>query len=888
MKLPPGTRRLFQLPLRRAQIDVEVDEELEFHLEQVERELRAAGWTQAEARAEARRRFGDIQGTRDYCRGEDVRREEEKRRMTLFEELGQDFRYATRALRAAPGFTAVALLTLALGIGANTAIFSLVRGVLLEPLPFAAADRIVRVWHSQPSNGVERGPTSEPDFLDWQRGSQRAASMGGYFFLDGLSGADLTGQGAPERISSALVTDGFFQTLGTHAMVGRTFEPDHHVNGRNQVVVLSHGMWLRRFGSDPGIVGRSISLNGQPFEVIGIMPPGFTYPADRTLDAWIPLSFFGPDAIGRSRGSRFMQVIARLKPGATEAQLHEELSGIAARVAEQYPENQGWNAVNTMSLRDSIFGEVRRPLVVLMVAVALLQLIACVNLASLLLARATGRQRELAVRAAIGAGRGRIARQLLTESMVLAVAGEALGVLLALVAVRALAAAGAAQLPRAAEIGIDGWVLAFTVAVSVLSGLIFGLVPTVKASVANLQGMLRADGRGTVGGAGQRLRSGLVIVEVALAVVLVVGAGLATKSFARLLAVSPGWNSENALVVMMSVGDRFATQDARRGYYVGVLDAIRAIPGVQAAGAIRDLPLRGNGEMVHVSAPERPVPADQGVATQFHQVSTDYFKAMGTPLKAGRAFELTDRAGAPFVVMINEELATRLWPGERPEGKQIRIGNDNLPVIGVVGNMRQRGLTEPVDPTMYVHALQNFRSRMSIVVRTTGDPLDYADRVKQAIWSLNGEQTITYVSTLESVLGAAVARPRLLAWLLAAFGAMGLVLGALGIFGVLAYAVNQRRQEIGVRMALGASPRSVLGMVVGQGMRLAGIGVVAGVLGAVMLTRYMQSVLFGIGASDAATFVQVILVLLGAALLASWLPARRALRIDPVNALRAD
>jgi predicted permease len=340
---------------------------------------------------------------------------------------------------------------------------------------------------------------------------------------------------------------------------------------------------------------------------------------------------------------------------------------------------------------------------------------------------------------------------------------------------------------------------------------------------------------------------------------------------------------------MMSVpGERFPNGNAAQGYYQGVLDAIAAVPGVQSVGSIRDLPLRGNGEMIHVSAPERPEPPGEGIAAQVHQISAGYFRAMGTPLKTGRFFEPTDRQGAPFVVVINEELANRLWPGERFEGKQIRIGNGSYPVVGVVGNMRQRGLAEPVDPAMYFHAMQNFRSRMSIVVRTNGEPLNYVERVKQAIWSQYAEQTITRVSTLESELGAAVARPRLLAWLLAGFGIMGLVLGALGIFGVLAYAVNQRRQEIGVRMALGASPRAVLRMVIGQGMTLAAAGVVAGVIGAAMLTRYMQSVLFGIDASDVGTFVQVVVVLVGAALLASWLPARRAVSVSPVAALRVD
>ena len=886
---PPGVRRLFRLSGRSGgQVAADLDDELRFHIDQMTDELRANGWPPGDARAEALRRFGDLEYTKDYCRDEDMRREREKRRMTLLDELGQDLKYAVRALRSAPGFTAVALLTLALGIGANTAIFSVVRGVLLAPLPFRETEQLVRIWHAQPSEGIDNGAVSEPDFLDWQRETQRASSLGGFFFADGLSGVDLTGEGNPERLSAALVTDGFFQTLGTSAMLGRTIGADEHVEGRNRVAVLSHGMWMRRFAGDRGILGRSISLNGQPFQVIGVMPPGFTYPADRALDVWIPLSFFGPDDIGRARAARFLGVIGRLKPGVTRQQLNEDLTAIATRLERQYPDNPGWTHVNTVGLRDSIVGDVRRPLFVLMVAVALLLLIACVNIASLLLARASGRQRELAVRAALGAGRGRIARQLLTESMTLAALGGALGVGLGYVAVRALASAGAAELPRAEEVRVDGIVLAFTVGVSVLAGLLFGVAPTLRASAANLQGMLRAGARGSVGGAGQRLRSGLVIVEVALAVVLVVGAGLATKSFARLLSVSPGWQSSNALVVLMSVPDRFATREGAMAYYQQVLDALRAVPGVVHVGAIRDLPLRGNGEMMYVSTPEKPLPPGQGEPAQRHQISADYFKAMGTPLKAGRYFEPTDRAGMPFVVMVNEELAHRVWPGQDAVGKKVRFGDIDVPVIGVVANMRQRGLAEPVDPAVYLHVMQNMRSRMSIVIRTRGEPAAYAEPARKAIWTIDPNQPIAGIMTLESVLGTAVARPRLLAWLLALFGVIGLTLGALGIFGVLAYAVNQRRQEIGVRVALGASPRTVLRLIVGQGMLLAVIGVGAGVAGAALLTRSMQTVLFGIDSSDPATFVQVIVVLLGAALLASWLPARRALAIDPVTALRYD
>jgi len=884
---PRDARPLFRFPgLSRRRIADDVDLELQHHLHHVADDLVRQGWSEAEAHAEARRRFGDLDYTINYCRDEDMRREREKNRMTMIDELKQDLHYAMRSLRSAPGFTAVALLTLALGIGANTAIFSVVRGVLVEPLPFADADRLVRVWHAQPSGSIEQGAFSEPDYLDIRAESKVAQSMGGFFFADGLVGVDMTGKGNPERLNTALVTDGFFQTLGTNALVGRTLLPEEHVPGRN-AIVLSHGLWTRRFGTDPSIVGQTITLNDAAFQVVGVMPAGFIYPANQSIDGWIPLAFFGPDDIGRVRGAHFLQVFARLRPGVTETQLRTELAGIAQRLSTQYPDNPGWTSVTTQGMRDSILGEVRRPLIVLMVAVAMLLLIACVNIASLLLARASSRQRELAVRAALGAGRGRIARQLLTESVMLGLLGGALGVGLGMVALPALVATGASELPRSGDIRVDGVVLTFTVIVSLLCGLLFGLAPALRAS-HNLERSLRSGSRGSVGGAGQRFRSALVVVEVALAAMLVVGAGLATKSFARLTAIEPGFRVDSALVVTMGLPERLTSREARINYYQNVLENIRRVPGVLAAGSVRDLPMRGNGEGWRPEIPGRSVPPEDRMMVQTHHVSSDYFKALGTRFLAGRDFMVSDNANAPMVAIVNEETARRNWPGEDAVGKALRIGTTEIRVVGVVENIRQRGYSEPIEPSMYVHAHQNFRSRMSMVIRTAGEPMQYVNAVRNAIWSLDPNQTITTVTTMESIVGGSVARPRLLAWLLGLFGMVGLTLGALGIFGVLAFAVNQRRQEIGVRIALGASPRSVSQLIVGRGMLLAAVGVVIGIVGARLLTASMQSVLHHIQASDPWTFVQVTVVLLGAALLASWLPARRALQIDPVRALRYD
>ncbi len=616
------------------------------------------------------------------------------------------------------------------------------------------------------------------------------------------------------------------------------------------------------------------------------MPEHFAYPADASLAAWVPLSVLGPESIGRVRGARFQGVVARLAAGASAEQLQAELNGIVSRIAAEFPENRGWVSVSVSSLRTSIVGDVSRPLTLVFGGVLLVLLIACANVAGLLLARATARQRELAVRAALGAGRGRITRQLLTESVVLALGGGALGVLLALWTLRAI---GASDLgvPRADLVRIDAPVLLFAVALSLVAGALFGVLPSLRATGASLIGALRAGTSGSVGVGGQ-LRQLLVVAQVALAVMLVTAAALTTKSFARLQAVDLGFNPDQALFVEMSVGDRYETDVANRAYYQAVLDAIAEVPGVAAVGAIRDLPTRGMGESGTVRiAGVTDTPETRPLA-QFHQVSRDYFRAMQIPLRRGRAFAAADRMDAPPVAIVDEEFARRNFPDDDPTTHALRFGETDVPIIGVVASVRQGGAAEPFAPTVYLHAQQSFRRRMSIVVRTAGEPLALADAVRQAIWRVDEQQTITSVATLDDVMGRSVSRPRLLASLFAMFGALGLTLGALGVYGVLAFGVTQRRPEIGVRMALGASPGSVRRMVVRQGLVLAVAGVAIGVLGAIAMTRSIQSVLYDVQALDVSTLVQVALVVVGAALLASWLPARRATSIDPAVALRSD
>jgi predicted permease len=891
MSLIPRTRRAFRFPwLSKRQVAEDVDAELAFHLARKAEELVAAGWAPGDARREAARRFGDLDYTRRYCLDEDVRRQRVTRHTTMIDELRHDLVYALRTLRSAPGFALVALLTLALGIGANSAIFSVVRGVLLRPLPFPAAGELVRVWHANPEANETRSLVSEPDFLEWQAATRRFSTLGGYWYAAGASGANLTGTGTPERLEGAYITPGFFEALRTPAALGRTIRAEEAVVGNDRFMVLSHGFWRRRFGGDPSVLGRALTLGGEPYTVLGVMPPDFTFPGER-IDFWIPLSTIPADGIGRARASRFLDVVGRLAPGATLEQAREELSGIARRTAEREPEGRGWTDVTMLPVREALLGDVRRPLLVLLGAVSFVLLITCVNIASLLLARATARQRELAVRSALGAGRGRILRQLLTESLVLALLGGALGVALAFAGVSALGALGAAGLPRASEIRIDGAVLLYALAVSTAAGLLFGLLPALRATSADLSGALRSGARGSVGAGGQRLRGALVVAEVALAVVLVAGAGLAAKSFLRLLDVDPGFQPRNVLAVKLSISSDQYPGDEGRAYYEALLARIAAVPGVQVVGSAKNFPLRGTGEAwqgIVIPGGTGGTADDREVRVPVLHASADYFRAMGIPLRAGRVFTTGDQAGTPFVFVVNEAFQRRYFPNGSAVGKSLRLDDDAIQIVGVVGDVRQVSLTEPAEPMAYIHYLQNRRSGQAIAVRTTGDPLRYAAAVRQAIWELDPDQTITSVETMESIVGGTLARPRLLAALLLLFGVMGLTLGALGIYGVLAYAVSQRRQEIGVRVALGATPRAVLGLVVGQGMTLALIGVVAGVAGALALTRVMSAVLYEVRATDPATFATVIAVLLGAALIASWLPARRALVIDPAQALRYD
>jgi predicted permease len=808
-----------------------------------------------------------------------------------FGELRADTRFALRTLAKNPAFSLVAILTLALGIGANSAIFSVVNGVLLKPLAFPNPEQLVRVWQVEIVKGVSNPSTvSAVNLDDWRARRRMLADIGGYFYIEGMSGTDLTGIGEPQRISTTFVSPGFWNTLGVAPEVGRLPRDEEMVRGANdKLVVLGHDFWQRQFGGSASVIGRRVTLGGKSYEIVGVMPPSFRFPAP-AVQMYIPYSTIPDDAIPRIRPVRIMNVVARMKPGVTVGQANAEMNAITRGLAAEYEDDRGLGAASVAPLRDSIVGKVRGTLFVLLGAVGFVLIIAAVNLASLLLARATSRERELAIRVALGAGRARLVRQLCTESMVLALAGGLLGVGVAIAGKSALLHLAAGQLPRAEEVGLDYRVVLFTAALTIVTGVAFGLIPAIRASSPELQQSLREGSRGATSATGG-LRNALVVAEVALAVVLVVGAGLMTRSFVKLLQVDLGFSRDHRVAVNYSISTaRHSTSAEMRDTYREMLNHVRAVPGVIAAGAIRDLPFRGDGEAIGFVPPGVTRSADGDLPRATLMFTSDgFFSAMGIPLLAGRDLSQRDRTGAPIALVVNEALAKKYFPGRSPIGQTITFGDTNhFAIVGVVGDVHQGAVDETPEPRIYASAYQIFRVKVNLVARTQGDPQSMIKRIEDAVRAVDPQQTFTGAFTLDAAVGEAVARPRLLAVLLGLFGTMGLVLGALGIYGVLSYLVTQRTREIGVRVALGARPSSVLGMIVGRGLRLAGFGVVIGIAAALALTRVMQGVLYGVTPTDPLTFVGVAVALLAVAAGASWIPAWRATKVDPLVALRAE
>jgi putative ABC transport system permease protein len=801
--------------------------------------------------------------------------------------LWQDMRYGARMLLKNPGFTLIAVITLALGIGANAAIFSVINSVLLRPLPYPQPERLIWIWGTNPSADIKQESASLPDFADWKAQGRSFAAVGGFTNFSPI----LTDAGEPERLTGSLVTDGFFTTLGVSPQLGRAFTPDEDRPDNRRVVVLGHSLWQRRFSGDPGIVGRKIILNGNPYLVVGVMPPGFKHPLPgmrAPVEVWTPL---GIDPATTGRRSDFLGVVARLKPGVAIGQARSEMDALMRRLEGQYPDtNRGWGVI-LLPLLERFVGDMRPTLYLLLAAVGFLLLIACANVANLLLTRATARQREVAIRSALGARRGRIVRQLLTESALLSGLGGAVGLLMAKWGMDALISMSPASLPRLGEVAFDWRVLGGAFGVALVTSLLFGLLPALQAATPLLNEALKEGGRGADAARGKRLRGAIVVAEVALALLLSVGAGLMLRSFALLQNVNPGFNPEKVLTASLAL-PRAKYEEGPRvvAFYRRLLDEVAALPGVESAGLVDALPLAG-GNYLSFVIEGRP-PADRTPDAEHRVVSPGYFKAMGIPLIRGRLLSEQDHAQASFATVISETMARRYWPNEDPLGKRINL-DDTLAapwrtIVGIVGDVRNEGLNAEPNPQMYVSFAQTPRQGMSLVVRGAGDPTGLVAGVRNKVAELDRDQPLYNVRTLEQALAESLARERFGLLLIVTFAGLALLLAAVGVYGVLAYSVTQRTREIGVRLALGASRRDVLRLIAGQGMKLVLAGVGAGLLAAFALTRLMTRLLYGITATDPLAFIVVSVLLVVVALVACWIPARRATKIDPMVALRCE
>lgn len=866
--------------VRRQAAEHELDDELRFHLDREAEKYIAAGLSRDEALRHARLAFGGIERIKEDSR--------DARGTRLVETTMQDLRHAIRSLRRTPGFTTLVVLTLALGVGANTAMFSVVNAVLLRPLPYRQAGRLVYIDAD--------GLYYEGTYLQFR---ERARTMD----IAAYRGRDfsLAGRGDPVQLHGVQVSPNFFSTLGATPAIGRGFLAGESQPGDSNAVVLSYGLWQARFAGDAAVVGEQIELDGTSRTVVGVMPPDVRFPS-ASAQLWVPLVI---DQSNRMEiWSTSANMIARLRAGATLAQARAEVATLAPQMLSLFPWSmpaEFGRKATAVPLRTQLVGNVRRMLLILLGAVAFVLLIACVNVANLLLVRTARRRREMAIRTALGAARGRLVRQMLTESMLLALTGGAVGLLLAFVGVRALTASLPSDTPRLAEIGVDGRVLIMTLGVAIATGLVFGLLPELRAGNGNPQSALGESGRGSTAGVERRRLSGwLVSIEVALAVVLVTGAGLLTRSFRELMRVDPGFRTESLVSATIAPpAFRIHGDASRRLFYEQLLERIDALPGVRTAAITSRLPFgeRNYGSVFRMEG--RPNPAQTGDwpwADIGATVSPDYIRAMGVRLIRGRAFTAADRPGAPRVVLINESLAQKYWPNEDPIGKRITGPGEAKPdasdwetIVGIVADVKHDQLGEAPRGAFYRPLSQaRVDDIMSVVVRTSADPRVFAGRLRRVVASVDRDTPVSDIHTMTDLIASSLSRPRFALALLAAFGLLALVLGAVGIYGVIAYDVSQRTHEIGVRMALGARPDDVLRMVVRQGMVLVLTGIAAGLLAAAGVTRLLASLLYDVRPIDPVTFALVPIVLLGVALAASYLPARRAARVDPMLALRSE
>ena len=825
------------------------------------------------------------------------------RRAMFWEHLRSDVGHALALARRRPLVTALAVMALALGIGANSAIFTVVNGVLLQPLPYGDADRLVMVWSSNPREQKPINVVSPANFLDYRAGVRELADLEG--FMSFVTNDQLATDEGPEQVLVVNAGLRIFDVLGRPALLGRTFAPN---DTDADAILLSHGYWQRRFGGDQGIIGRALTIDGRPRTVIGVMPDDFVFPYATMLgpdgfttrtgvdvwSAWIPERDPFANRGGQLvRNVHYLAVVGRLHEGVTAEQLEARLATVARQLAQAYPaSNEGWGTV-VVPLHEQAVGPVRTALLVLLAGVGVVLLMACVNVAGLALAQSVARSRELAVRAALGAGRGRLIRQLLTESLLLAGAGAAVALLAVQWGVRTLVALAPPTIPRLSEIHPDATVLGVTLAVAVVAGIGIGLVPAFAASRPDLRDALQDGARGSAGAspAARRLRSGLVVGEVALAVLLSAGAVLLLRSFTALLAVNPGFTPDGLLTMQVTLPERLSTAEARLAYYDELFERLRGIPGVVAAGGTTRLPLGSTSVSTTIDVEGQPRPDTELPEVQFRRAVDDLFGAMRMPVTRGRGFTREDGPQAPPVAVINEAMAARLFPGEDPIGRRIRTGpspsrNPWMTVIGVVGNVRHTGLEQTPAPEMYISHRQGPPVAPFLVVRTAGDPATLVDSVRVNLRAFDRQLALFDVRTMLDVRSASVAPRRFILLLVSSFGLLALVLAAVGVYGVMALVVGERTREVGVRLALGAAPATVLRMILGQATRLAAAGVVIGLGAAATVSPLIESQLFGIGPSDPVTFVAVPVLLLAVAAAAAWAPARRAMRTDPMQAIR--
>ncbi len=796
--------------------------------------------------------------------------------------LWQDLRYGARMLLKKPGFTLIAVITLALGIGANTTIFSFVNGILLRPLPYPEPERLTLLDETALKRGFTSFGVSFPNFVDWREQNRVFEGIAAY---QGRGHA-LTGAGEPEQLQGAGVTHGLFEVLRIPPLLGRTFTADEDRPNQDAVVILSHALWQRRFGADPKIIGRTIVLSNRPRAIVGVMPSGFRFP--QVSEYWVPLAL---NTQMWTRNDHGLSAVGRLKDSVTLDQARAEMDVIARRIEEQHPITNEGMGVNVTGMHESLSGDYREALLILLGVVGCVLLVACANVANLLLARASARQKEVAIRAALGASRFRIFRQLLTESLLLGAAGLALAVW----GLDLLLAAIPIDLPFWMKFGLDPRVLGFTFGVSLLTGLVFGIVPALQAAKTGLNETLKEGGRSAAGALRHRSRSLLVVAEVALSLVLLVGAGLMMRSFMRLQQVSPGLKPEGVLTLRVNLpGAKYREPGQRSDYFRRLMERVRTLPGVESVGAVSTLPLGGGGWGRSLTVEGFPVlSVGQTPSIQHNVITPGYFHALGIPLLAGRDFTEADARDSLKVTIIDERLAREYWPNGGALGKRVRFGppEDNEPwhtVVGVAGAVRHERLEAETRKSVYLPHLQVPVGGLSLAVRASANPESLVGAVRGQVRELDPDLPVTGVMTMQQVVARSVWQPRLYTILFGVFAAVALLLAGVGIYGVMAYTVTQRTHEIGVRVALGARASDVLRMIIGQGMKLAFIGVALGLLAAVAMTRLMKTLLFGVSATDPLTFVVIPLLLATVALLACWIPARQATKVDPMIALRCE